>query len=82
MTHLHALYEAIFGGKLEPAVEVTQQAIAEGIEPQQIINDYMIPAMEVIGARFEAGQAFVPNLLMSGKCGNCKEDIGGSRRIE
>ena len=67
MTHLHALYEAIFGGKLEPAVEVTQQAIAEGIEPQQIINDYMIPAMEAIGARFEAGQAFVPNLLMSAR---------------
>ena len=67
MTDLHALYEAILGGKLEPAVEVTKQAIAEGVEPQQIINDYMIPAMEEIGARFEAGQAFVPNLLMSAR---------------
>ena len=65
MTDLHALYEAILGGKLEPAVEVTNQAIAEGAEPQKIINEYMIPAMEEIGARFEAGQAFVPNLLMS-----------------
>lgn len=67
MTDLHALYEAILGGKLEPAVEVTKQAIAEGVGPQQIINDYMIPAMEEIGARFEAGQAFVPNLLMSAR---------------
>ena len=39
MTDLHALYEAILGGKLEPAVEVTNQAIAEGAEPQKIINE-------------------------------------------
>ncbi len=75
MTDLHALYEAILGGKLEPAVEVTNQAIAEGIEPQKIINEYMIPAMEEIGARFEAGQAFVPNLLMSARAMKGSLDI-------
>ena len=41
MTNLNELYEAILGGKLEPAQAVTRQAIAEGIEPQSIINDYM-----------------------------------------
>ncbi|MBE5033390.1 corrinoid protein [Gallalistipes aquisgranensis] len=75
MTDLHALYEAILGGKLEPAVEVTNQAIAEGAEPQKIINEYMIPAMEEIGARFEAGQAFVPNLLMSARAMKGSLDI-------
>lgn len=35
--------------------------------PQVIINDYMVKAMEEIGARFEAGTAFVPNLLMSAR---------------
>ena len=64
MTNLNELYEAILGGKLEQAQAVTQQAIAEGIEPQSIINDYMVKGMEEIGARFEAGKAFVPNLLM------------------
>lgn len=67
MTNLNELYEAILGGKLEPAQAVTQQAIAEGIEPQSIINDYMVKGMEEIGARFEAGKAFVPNLLMSAR---------------
>ncbi len=75
MTDLHALYEAILGGKFEPAVEVTNQAIAEGAEPQKIINEYMIPAMEEIGARFEAGQAFVPNLLMSARAMKGSLDI-------
>ena len=67
MTNLNELYEAILGGKLEPAQAVTRQAIAEGIEPQSIINDYMVKGMEEIGARFEAGKAFVPNLLMSAR---------------
>ena len=67
MINLNELYEAILGGKLEHAQAVTQQAIAEGIEPQSIINDYMVKGMEEIGARFEAGKAFVPNLLMSAR---------------
>lgn len=67
MTNLNELYEAILGGKLEQAQAVTRQAIAEGIEPQSIINDYMVKGMEEIGARFEAGKAFVPNLLMSAR---------------
>ena len=64
---LEKLYEAIVNGKLEDAVEITNQAIAAGIEPQSIINDYMIKGMGEIGARFEAGKAFVPNLLMSAR---------------
>ena len=67
MTNLNELYEAILGDKLEQAQAVTQQAIADGIEPQSIINDYMVKGMEEIGARFEAGKAFVPNLLMSAR---------------
>ena len=67
MTNLNELYEAILGDKLEQAQAVTQQAIADGIEPQSIINDYMVKGMEEIGARFEAGKAFVTNLLMSAR---------------
>ena len=63
---LKPLYEAIVAGKLEPAVEITRQAIAEGIAPQMIINNYMIKAMGEVGQRFQDGKAFVPQLLMAG----------------
>ena len=64
---LQPLYEAIVAGKLEPAVEVTRQAIAEGVAPQMIINNYMIKAMGEVGQRFQDGKAFVPQLLMAGR---------------
>jgi corrinoid protein of di/trimethylamine methyltransferase len=67
MTDLNILTEAIIGGKLEVAVDCTKGAISEGVNPQDIINGYMVKGMEEIGARFEAGKAFVPNLLMSAR---------------
>ena len=64
---LKPLFNAIVDGKLEPAVEVTKKAIAEGVQPQEIINNYMIKAMGEEGQRFQDGKAFVPQLLMAGR---------------
>ena len=67
MNNLNELYDAILVGKLEDAVKVTKIAVEEGMTPHEIINQYMIKAMEEIGSRFEAGKVFVPNLLMSSR---------------
>ena len=67
MNNLNELYAAILVGKLEDAVKVTKIAVEEGMTPHEIINQYMIKAMEEIGSRFEAGKVFVPNLLMSAR---------------
>lgn len=67
MNDLSDLYDAILAGKLEDAVKVTKNAVEEGVAPGEIINQYMIKAMEEIGSRFEAGKVFVPNLLMSAR---------------
>lgn len=64
---LTKLYDAIVAGKLNEAIEATNQALAEGVEPQVLINEYMVKGMSEIGGRFEAGKAFVPNLLMSAR---------------
>lgn len=67
MADLESLYEAILKGKLEIARTVTTEAIAENVDPQLIINNYMSRAMEDIGKRFEEGKAFVPELLMAAR---------------
>ena len=67
MNNLNELYDAILVGKLEDAVKVTKIAVEEGMTPHEIINQYMVKAMEEIGSRFEAGKVFVPNLLMSAR---------------
>ena len=67
MADLESLYEAILKGKLDVAKAVTTEAIAENVDPQLIINEYMSRAMEDIGKRFEEGKAFVPELLMAAR---------------
>lgn len=61
------LYDAVFKGNL-PLAKTAAQALSDaGTSPQEIIYDNMVPAMEAIGAEFEKGKAFVPNLLMSAR---------------
>lgn len=64
---LQKLTDAIVAGNLNDAVELSKQAVESGEKPQTLISDYLIKGMEIIGARFGAGQAFVPNLLMSAR---------------
>lgn len=67
MADLNKLYESIVGGKLEPAIEVTKEVIAENLNIQDVINNCMIKAMEEIGDRFQNQKAFVPELLMAAR---------------
>lgn len=75
MTNLTILFDSIVNGKMEAALEITHQAIDEKIEPQFIINNYMIKAMEEIGRRFQDGKAFVPELLMAARAMKAPLDL-------
>lgn len=67
MAELNKLFDAIVSGNMEVAVSVTKEAINESIDPKFLIENYMIKAMEEIGARFQNGKAFVPELLMAAR---------------
>ena len=64
---LQELTNAIVAGNMNGAVALSKQAVESGIEPKTIISEYLIKGMEIIGARFGEGKAFVPNLLMSAR---------------
>src|SRR5271165_4122478 len=67
MADLKQLYDAIVNGNSKKAVAVTQQAIAEGMDPSELISTTMIPAMAEVGRLFECEEYFVPELLLSGR---------------
>jgi 5-methyltetrahydrofolate--homocysteine methyltransferase len=64
---LEKLYEAILTGDANTAVEITKEAIAADMDPQELITKQMIPAMDEVGRRFEEGEFFVPELLIAGR---------------
>jgi corrinoid protein of di/trimethylamine methyltransferase len=64
---LDQLYYAIVDGNAKAAAAVTKEAVDANIDPQTLLTDYMIPAMDEVGARFEANECFVPELLISAR---------------
>ena len=64
---LKNLTEAVIKGDTARALELTQEALANGIAPQDIINGGMIPAMDTVGQRFQKQELFLPELLLAGK---------------
>jgi corrinoid protein of di/trimethylamine methyltransferase len=67
MPDLKQLYEAVVRGDAKTTHAITQQALAEGIDPLELVNQYMVPAMDEVGRRFEANEYFVPELLISAR---------------
>ena len=67
MADLKQLHDAIVNGNSKKAVAITQQAIAEKMDPGELIAHTMIPAMAEVGRLFECEEYFVPELLLSGR---------------
>ena len=64
---LNKLHDAVLTGDAQTAVAVTEAALATGADPQQLVTEYMIPAMDEVGRRFENDEYFVPELLIAAR---------------
>jgi corrinoid protein of di/trimethylamine methyltransferase len=67
MEDLKQLYDAIVEGNAKNAKSIVTSAIEAGADPQEILNQYMIPAMDEVGRRFESNDYFVPELLIAAR---------------
>ncbi len=79
MSDYSKLKEAILNGDSKQALAVTQEALAANVDPQELVSKYMIPAMDEVGRRFETGDCFVPELLISARA--MKAALGPIRPI-
>ena len=67
MPDLKQLYDSVVSGDAKTTQALTKQALADGVDPLKLVNDYMVPAMDEVGRRFEANEYFVPELLISAR---------------
>jgi len=64
---IQSLYNETLAGNAPVVLELTKQGLAEGMGPETILFDALIPSLEEVGARFERGDFFVPEMLIAGK---------------
>jgi 5-methyltetrahydrofolate--homocysteine methyltransferase len=67
MIELKQLHDAILNGDAKTAKAITEQALAAGHEPLKLVQEYMMPAMDEVGRRFECNEYFVPELLLAAR---------------
>jgi 5-methyltetrahydrofolate--homocysteine methyltransferase len=63
--HLETIKNAVIGGKHAEIKTLVLDAIDAGLDPNRIINEALIPAMDVVGKDFGSGKIFVPEMLVS-----------------
>jgi methylmalonyl-CoA mutase cobalamin-binding domain/chain len=70
MTHeeiLQQLYDDTLVGKAPEVRDGVEAGLAEGLEPERMLYDALIPSLEEVGARFERGDYFVPEMLIAAR---------------
>ena len=67
MNESQAASEAIINGDAAAAAEHTEAALAAGFAPDELIYTCLTPAMDEVGRRFEAGEFFLPELLIAAR---------------
>lgn len=58
---------AILDGDVEKTETLVKKALAEGIDPLEVLNQGCIPGIEKAGALFEAEEFFLPELITAGE---------------
>jgi 5-methyltetrahydrofolate--homocysteine methyltransferase len=67
MSKLDDMRQSVIDGDMNSTQELVQKALAEKMPPEQILKDGLISAMEEVGRRFESGDFYVPEMLISAR---------------
>ena len=64
---LQGLYDETLVGNAPRVLDLTHEGLLLKMEPQTLLFDALIPSLEEVGARFERGDFFVPEMLIAGR---------------
>jgi len=59
------MQQAVIDGEAEQVESLARQALEQGIEPLEAINQGLIPGITEVGRRFERKEYFLPELMMA-----------------
>jgi 5-methyltetrahydrofolate--homocysteine methyltransferase len=63
MVDLAALSESVVTGDAEKVVELTEEALDEGMDALKILNDGLVKGMDVVGEKFKNYEIYLPGLI-------------------
>jgi 5-methyltetrahydrofolate--homocysteine methyltransferase len=67
MVDLEKIKVSLISGDIEKTEELTTAALASGTPAKEIMDRALIPGLDEVGRRFQEGEYFFPELLVSGE---------------
>jgi corrinoid protein of di/trimethylamine methyltransferase len=67
MSKIEEIQSAVETGKKKIVIGLVEEALADGLNPVDILNQGMIEAMGNIGEKFKTGEVFVPEMLVAAR---------------
>ena len=67
MERLAAIRAGTVAGQAEGVLALVREALADGMAPAVLLQDGLIAAMDEVGRRFEQGDCFIPEMLLSAR---------------
>lgn len=67
MVDMNELSGALISGKAPQVKAFVQQALEEGVSPQQILSEGLIAGMSVVGTKFKNNEFYVPEVLIAAR---------------
>ena len=68
MSKIQEIAAVVEAGKSKEIEALVQAALDEGVNPLEILNVGMIGAMDVVGAKFQKEEIFIPEMLVAARC--------------
>ena len=72
---LQDISEKLQKGKMKEVAELVKQAVADGIQPLTILNEGLMPGMDIIGERFKKNDIFIPEVLIAARAMAAGTDV-------
>jgi len=72
---LDELSQAVIRGDAAAVKESTEKALTQGLTPEKIFREALIPGMDEVGRRMEAEEYFIPEVLLSARAMKSASEI-------
>ena len=75
MSILSEMSEALQKGRAKLVKELVNKAIEEGYSAKEILENGLLPGMNVVGAKFKNNEVFVPEVLVAARAMNAGTEL-------
>lgn len=82
MSIIEEMKEQLQKGKAKIVKTLVDQALTEGIDPKEILNDGLLAGMMIIGEKFKNNEVFVPEVLVAARAMNAGLTILEPKLVE